>query len=88
MSFRGYKVYSELDMVLSGLELSEYIPLFQEHQVEFSSLLRFTEEDLEKLGITKMGVRKKIIEAIHEIHKKEWEKSSLSNIIYNKNHIR
>ena len=33
--------------------------------------------DLEKIGVEKVGVRKKMLTAISEIHKRNWEKTSL-----------
>ena len=37
-----------------------------------------------QMGINQIGVRKKIIDGIHAVHKKEWESSSLPTVHYNK----
>jgi hypothetical protein len=37
-----------------------------------------------QMGITQLGVRKKILDAIRETHKRNWETSSLASIQYNK----
>ncbi|XP_068237919.1 ankyrin repeat, SAM and basic leucine zipper domain-containing protein 1-like [Palaemon carinicauda] len=73
-------IYGELEMVLCGLELKDLIPLFHEHRVSFESFLRFTEKDLEDMNISAVGVRKKILQAIKEIHKKDWQTSSLPDL--------
>ena len=36
------------------------------------------------MGISQIGVRKKILDGIMAVHKKEWEKSSLPAVQYNK----
>nr|XP_045605285.1 ankyrin repeat, SAM and basic leucine zipper domain-containing protein 1-like isoform X1 [Procambarus clarkii] len=72
--------YGELEMVLTGLDLSYMITLFQEHKVSFESFLRLSEKDLENMNVTAIGVRKKILHAIKEINKKEWQTSSLPNM--------
>lgn len=48
-------------------------------QVSFESFLRLSEKDLEAMGVKAVGVRKKLLRAIRDIHKKEWETSSLPN---------
>ncbi|XP_066964496.1 ankyrin repeat, SAM and basic leucine zipper domain-containing protein 1-like isoform X1 [Macrobrachium rosenbergii] len=73
-------IYGELEMVLCGLELKDLIPLFHKHKVSFESFLRFTEKDLENMNIDAVGVRKKILHAIKEIHKKDWQTSSLPDL--------
>ncbi|KAG7169709.1 Ankyrin repeat, SAM and basic leucine zipper domain-containing protein 1-like 1 [Homarus americanus] len=76
-------LFGELEMVLAGLDLSYMIPLFQKHQVSFESFLRLSEKDLENMNVTAVGVRKKILHAIKEINKKEWQTSSLPNVAMN-----
>ena len=36
------------------------------------------------MGIDQIGVRKKILDGIHTVHKRDWEKGSLSSVKYNK----
>ncbi|XP_042878628.1 ankyrin repeat, SAM and basic leucine zipper domain-containing protein 1-like isoform X2 [Penaeus japonicus] len=69
--------FGELEMVLSGLDLAYMIPLFQEQKVSFETFLRLTEKDLETMNVSAIGVRKKILQAVKEINKKEWQTSSL-----------
>ncbi|CAL4062181.1 unnamed protein product, partial [Meganyctiphanes norvegica] len=72
--------YGELEMVLTGLELSDLIDLFHKHQISFEQFLRLNEKDLETMGVEALGHRKTIVEAIKEIHKKDWQTSSLPSI--------
>ncbi|GFQ90271.1 ankyrin repeat, SAM and basic leucine zipper domain-containing protein 1 [Trichonephila clavata] len=70
----------EMELFLSGIDCSDCIPKFIEHQLEFHDLLVMDDSELEKIGITQVGVRKKILEACQSVHKKEWENSSLPNL--------
>ncbi|XP_071540397.1 ankyrin repeat, SAM and basic leucine zipper domain-containing protein 1-like isoform X2 [Panulirus ornatus] len=79
------QVFGELEMVLAGLDLSYLVPLFQEHQVSFKTFLRLSEKDLRNMNVTAIGVQKKILHAIKEINKKEWETSSLPNLVLDTN---
>ena len=72
-----YKKYSELDFVLLGIDAKEYLPNFEAHGVTLDYFLALNESDLEKIGVDKVGVRKKMLTAISEIHKRNWEKTSL-----------
>ena len=72
-----YAKYGDLELFLCGLELGSLVPLFQQHQVDFGALLRMRDCDLEKVGISQVGVRKKILEAVGQLHKKEWDASNL-----------
>ncbi|XP_070559476.1 ankyrin repeat, SAM and basic leucine zipper domain-containing protein 1-like [Ptychodera flava] len=74
-----YVRYGDLELFLCGLELGQLVPLFQEQQISFSAFLRMNDSDLEKIGIRQLGYRKRILEAIHHVHKKEWEPSSLTS---------
>ena len=72
-----YKKYSELDFVLLGIDAKEYLPHFEAHGVTLEYFLALSESDLEKIGVEKVGVRKRMLTAISEIHKRNWEKTSL-----------
>ncbi|KAK3585906.1 hypothetical protein CHS0354_038442 [Potamilus streckersoni] len=74
---RYFKKYGELELFLAGLELGHLVPLFQQQQVEFADFLRMTDEDLIKMGLEQIGIRKKILDGTRAVHKKPWEKSSL-----------
>lgn len=72
--------YGSLEVFLVGHELKYLLPKFQEHKVTFDGLLTLTEKELDQMGITQVGVRTKILDAIREVHKKEWDVSSLQAI--------
>lgn len=59
-------------MFLHGLHLGELIPKFQAHKIEFGQLLSMTDSDLAEIGVAEVGARKKILNAVLEVHKKEW----------------
>lgn len=69
--------YGSLEMFLMGQGLKHLLPKFQEHKVTFDGLLSLTEKELDQMGITQVGVRTKILDGIREVHKKEWDASSL-----------
>ena len=79
-SVEGYKKFSELENVLLGIDATEYLPVFEKHKLNLEHFLALNEDDLEKMGIDKVGVRKKMLNAICEIHKRDWDKSSLPKI--------
>ena len=37
-----------------------------------------------QVGVTQVGVRKKILDSIRQTHKKDWETGSLASVMYNK----
>ncbi len=74
--------YSELDNILLALKADEYIPLFQKHKMELNHFLACNEKDLEELGIDKIGLRKSLINAISDMTKKDFEKSSMPRISF------
>ena len=66
--------FSDLESVLLGLDLAEYLPLFQSHKVaSLDTFLCLAESDLEAMGVSEVGARKKIADGIFSIHKKDWE---------------
>jgi len=69
--------YGSLEVFLVGHELKHLLPIFQEHKVTFDGFLSLTEKELDQMGITQVGVRTKILDAIREVHKKEWDATSL-----------
>ena len=64
--------YGDIETFLFGLQLGELVPLFREHQITFSVLLSMTDADLQQVGVAQVGTRKKIMDAILGIHKREW----------------
>eukprot|EP00041_Stephanoeca_diplocostata_P030180 m.906309 g.906309 ORF g.906309 m.906309 type:complete len:1148 (+) comp23703_c0_seq1:278-3721(+) len=55
---------SKVAAVLVSVGLDKYIELFEEEEIDYETLLSLTETDLEKIGITKLGARRKILRAI------------------------
>ena len=62
----------DLEMFLLGQQLGDMIPLFQQHKVEFGQMLSLTDSDLQLMGVAKVGCRKKILNGVLEVHKREW----------------
>ena len=46
---------TELDTVLMGLDLSELIPVFHEHQMNYDSFLMLDEKDLDLMNISQVN---------------------------------
>ncbi|CAH1782951.1 unnamed protein product [Owenia fusiformis] len=76
---QGYRSLGGLELFLHGLDCSDLVPLFTDHQITFEAFLLMDEDALIKLGVEKMGVRKKILDAILDSHKAEWKQSSIIN---------
>ena len=72
--------FTEMENVLLGLDLYEYLRVFNDHNVGLTEFLLMRENDLEAMGIDKVGARKKLMEGQAEIHKKDWEKSSMPRL--------
>ena len=72
--------YSEVDNILLALEATDYISAFKEHRIDLQEFLLLNEADLITIGIEKVGLRKKMLEVIVDMHKREWEKSSVPKI--------
>jgi class 3 adenylate cyclase len=52
---------------LLGLGLQQYVTAFRENDVEAEVLLRLTAEDLKEIGISSVGHRRKLLEAIAQL---------------------
>ncbi|XP_055884167.1 ankyrin repeat, SAM and basic leucine zipper domain-containing protein 1-like [Biomphalaria glabrata] len=76
--------FDDLKMFLCGLDLPHLVCLFQQQLVDLSVLMTLTEQDLVQMGVDQVGARKKILDAVHAIHKKDWQQSSLVSFNYNK----
>ncbi|XP_071509552.1 ankyrin repeat, SAM and basic leucine zipper domain-containing protein 1-like [Diadema antillarum] len=74
---QSYHVLDDLELFLYGLNLGALVPAFRSHEVTFAQLLEMTEDDVEKVGVSQVGQRKKIVDSIHAIHKKKWERGSV-----------
>jgi class 3 adenylate cyclase len=62
---------------LEGLGLSEYAQRFAENDIDFSILSDLNDQDLEKIGVTSLGHRRKLLRAIADL---ETQKASASTI--------
>lgn len=63
---------------LEDLKLTQYLPTFEKQDVDFNTLLNFTENDLKEVGITLFGPRRKISTALSR-----WKENSHTST-YNK----
>ena len=72
--------FSEVDNILLGLDAKDFIQSFKHHQVGIQEFLVLNEDDLVQIGVSNVGVRKKILEAIADINKRDWENSSLPQV--------
>jgi class 3 adenylate cyclase len=57
----------DLDEWLNRLGLGQYVQTFAENNIEYSVLPDLTENDLEKLGVSSLGHRKKLLRAIEAL---------------------
>jgi ankyrin repeat/SAM/basic leucine zipper domain-containing protein 1 len=67
-----------------GLDLTALVPLFREHKMNYDTFLLLDDGDLDLMGITEVGYRTKLLNAIKEVHTKDWERGSLPAIQYSK----
>ena len=80
---RNYHKTQDLELFLTGKDLGNLIPLFSEHKVTFDMLLTMNQKDLERVGITQMGVQQKLLGAIKGVHGSEFEMPDMSQSLYN-----
>lgn len=73
---------SDLELFLSGLTLSNYLELFQRENISLKDLLSgaYEEDDLVRVGVDKLGDRKRIVEEIARLVKTSWTPSSLPSL--------
>merc|ERR1711881_238105 len=72
--------FSEVDNILLGLDAKDFIESFKRHQVGIQEFLVLNEENLVEIGVSNVGIRKKILDAIADINKRDWENSSLPQV--------
>ncbi|WGD55233.1 SAM domain-containing protein [Bradyrhizobium sp. CB1650] len=56
---------------LRGLGLQQYVTAFRENNVEAEVLVRLTAEDIKDIGVSSVGHRRKLLEAIAELQTAE-----------------
>ena len=54
MSTDGFVRYGDLELFLTGIKLGDLVPLFRQHQLQFSDLLSVTDRDLEQVCMGSM----------------------------------
>lgn len=75
------KIYGDLETLLMGIKGGQkYIQNFKQHRVDLFQFLCLSEDDLKEIGVDSVGVRKSILQALSELSKQEWTKSSLPTI--------
>lgn len=57
-------VHYSVDSLLKSLDLEKYIPLFEDQEINMDAFLVLSEADLKEIGITLVGHRKQILNAI------------------------
>jgi hypothetical protein len=57
---------SKLETILTRLDLRELLALFAEHEIDDALLGELTDEDLQRLGVEKLGPRKRLLLAFRE----------------------
>jgi class 3 adenylate cyclase len=57
----------DIEEWLRSLGLQQYVTAFRENNVEAEVLLRLTAEDLKDIGVSSVGHRRKLLEAIAEL---------------------
>jgi hypothetical protein len=70
----------DIEEWLRGLGLQQYVTAFRENNVEAEVLLRLTAEDLKDIGVSSVGHRRKLLEAIAELrdrspHRQSWART-------------
>ena len=71
---------SQVESVLLGLDLGKHSEAFREAEVGLEELLLLREEELESLGLVRLGERKRLMQALAEMHKTDWQRGSLPRL--------
>ena len=64
----------------SGPGLFAWFSTYLCNRVNLTEFLLLNESDLINIGVEKVGLRKKILDVIADMHKRQWEKSSVPKI--------
>lgn len=70
---------TDLSTILNQLDLSKFIPNFEQQEVDYQTFLTLTDSDLKEIGIKTLGPRKKILSAIQNINNNSDSVSVLAN---------
>jgi len=72
---------NELRQILEKNNLTEYIELFEQHKILDADILsELSEPELEKIGITALGDRKKILKLFQKNNNKQSSNSEANNV--------
>ncbi|KAL3684327.1 hypothetical protein R1sor_002349 [Riccia sorocarpa] len=66
---------------LEGLSLSRYIDTFNQHEIDWDTLQWLTDEDLQLIGVTCLGPRRKILGALQELELRGSGKTTVSAVL-------
>jgi protein bicaudal C len=61
----------DLAELFSRLGLGKYTDIFQQQEIDLVTFLTLTEQDLKELGISTFGARRKMLNAITDINKRQ-----------------
>jgi SAM domain (Sterile alpha motif) len=64
---------------LQNLGLGQYAQRFVENDIDIAVLADLTDQDLEKIGVTSLGHRRKLLRAIVDLNRVEDEAASISS---------
>ncbi|KAJ3012639.1 hypothetical protein HKX48_006174 [Thoreauomyces humboldtii] len=71
------KDFEQTRLLLSSLDLDNYMGIFVDQEVDFPTLLLLGDADLRELGVRAFGTRKRILGAIREC--KEWRAGQMAS---------
>src|ERR1700752_5261306 len=54
----------DVEAWLQGLGFERYVPAFRDHEIDWEVLARLTSDDLREIGVTAIGHRRKLLDAI------------------------
>ncbi len=79
------RTHEDLEEFLRLSNVSDLFPKFEEMGICYQDLITTPEECLERIGVTDIAIKRKIISNIILIHKQEWRKESLRDLNLNTN---
>ncbi|PAA80555.1 hypothetical protein BOX15_Mlig003500g5 [Macrostomum lignano] len=70
----------DLSSFFYGIGYPEVANQFRAHSLTFVDLLTTTDSALEKIGVRQVGVRRRILEAVRQLHRRPWRDSSMPQL--------
>lgn len=77
-TFNIFRTQADLKSFLSNIRLEKYSLLFINYSL--TDFLKLTDENLQELGVEKLGDRIRILKQIERVHQEEWKRTSLPNL--------